>query len=361
MLLLRAAYCITQPVMLACVGLDSGVARGVRQADDRSIKEEGLDNLSEEELRSACRARGMRAPYGEGAAAFMRRQLAEWLDLSLNRRAPGSPTVLSLPAARAACAAAEALAARCQGAAELAAAAVARVHSDAAVPDAQADRRLRLAQGDPGRPAKQGARLPARMPPVQGTLGCIASLLAGCAVQRLAWRRPRGDSGADGGGGAAGAQVIEDVSLQAEGADDYERKLTQLRREEELIHEEAREAAAVLRADMPTLRTGEARWPRLRFHGLPCLMVAARVLGSALAVFRQLTRRVRAHRPRSRRRRRRRRRRWCARRPRRPWRRTRSWRAPARRRPSPSWPLPRRSACARSSGGRGDGRGDACV
>ncbi len=60
----------------------------VRQADDRSIKEEGLDNLSEEELRSACRARGMRAPFGEGAATFMRRQMAEWLDLSLNRRAP---------------------------------------------------------------------------------------------------------------------------------------------------------------------------------------------------------------------------------------------------------------------------------
>lgn len=32
-----------------------------------------------------CRARGMRAPFGEGAAPFMRRQLKEWLDLSLNR------------------------------------------------------------------------------------------------------------------------------------------------------------------------------------------------------------------------------------------------------------------------------------
>ena len=27
----------------------------------------------------------MRTPYGEGAVAFMRRQMAEWLDLSLNR------------------------------------------------------------------------------------------------------------------------------------------------------------------------------------------------------------------------------------------------------------------------------------
>ena len=67
----------------------------MRQADDRSIKEEGLDNLSEEELRSACRARGMRAPYGEGAAAFMRRQMAEWLDLSLNRRAAGRRCALN--------------------------------------------------------------------------------------------------------------------------------------------------------------------------------------------------------------------------------------------------------------------------
>lgn len=77
--------------------------------------------------------------------------------------------------------------------------------------------------------------------------------------------------GTDGGGGAARAQVIEDVSLQAEGADDYERKLTQLRREEELIHEEAREAAAVLRADMPTLRAGEARCPTMPWVGrAPC-------------------------------------------------------------------------------------------
>ena len=35
------------------------------------------------------RARGMRAPYGEGSAAFMREQLAEWLDWSLNRRGVG--------------------------------------------------------------------------------------------------------------------------------------------------------------------------------------------------------------------------------------------------------------------------------
>ena len=56
--------------------------------DDRLIKSEGIEALSEEELRQACRARGMRAPFGEGAVTFMRKQLKEWLDLSLNRRAP---------------------------------------------------------------------------------------------------------------------------------------------------------------------------------------------------------------------------------------------------------------------------------
>ncbi len=53
--------------------------------DDRMIKSEGLEALSEDELRQACRTRGMRAPFGEGALAFMRKQLKEWLDLSLNR------------------------------------------------------------------------------------------------------------------------------------------------------------------------------------------------------------------------------------------------------------------------------------
>lgn len=55
------------------------------QSDDRVIKEEGLDNLTDDELRGACRFRGMRTPYGEGAVTFMRKQLQEWLDLSLNR------------------------------------------------------------------------------------------------------------------------------------------------------------------------------------------------------------------------------------------------------------------------------------
>lgn len=58
----------------------------VRQADDRAIKAEGLENLTEGELREACRARGIRGNvFGEGAPAFMRRKLADWLELSLNR------------------------------------------------------------------------------------------------------------------------------------------------------------------------------------------------------------------------------------------------------------------------------------
>ena len=46
--------------------------------------------------RQVCRARGMRAPFGEGAMAFMRKQLKEWLDLSLNRCVLPVPVCLSL-------------------------------------------------------------------------------------------------------------------------------------------------------------------------------------------------------------------------------------------------------------------------
>lgn len=62
---------------------------GGMQRDDRAIQEEGVENLTDEELRSACRTRGMRAPFGEGAPAFMQRQLREWLDLSLHRCGDG--------------------------------------------------------------------------------------------------------------------------------------------------------------------------------------------------------------------------------------------------------------------------------
>lgn len=63
--------------------------------DDRDIQEEGIENLTEDELRQACRARGLRAPFGEGAVKFMRHQLDEWLDWSLNRSLPSSLLLLS--------------------------------------------------------------------------------------------------------------------------------------------------------------------------------------------------------------------------------------------------------------------------
>lgn len=76
------------------------------QVDDRAIKAEGLDSLTETELREACRARGMRCNvYGEGAPAALTKKLEQWLDLSLNRWALGHPGVLP--------AAADAAAARC--------------------------------------------------------------------------------------------------------------------------------------------------------------------------------------------------------------------------------------------------------
>jgi LETM1 and EF-hand domain-containing protein 1 len=63
--------------------------------DDFEIQEEGIEMLTEEELRQACRARGMRTPFGEGAEKFMRQQLEEWLDWSLNRSLPSSLLLLS--------------------------------------------------------------------------------------------------------------------------------------------------------------------------------------------------------------------------------------------------------------------------
>ncbi|KAG2489280.1 hypothetical protein HYH03_012300 [Edaphochlamys debaryana] len=63
--------------------------------DDYEIEREGLEFLTEDELRTACRARGMRAPFGEGAVAFMRRQLQDWLDLSLHRGLPSSLLLMS--------------------------------------------------------------------------------------------------------------------------------------------------------------------------------------------------------------------------------------------------------------------------
>jgi hypothetical protein len=43
--------------------------------DDRLIRAEGLDSLTDDELRSASKARGMKAAFGEGARDYMRRQM----------------------------------------------------------------------------------------------------------------------------------------------------------------------------------------------------------------------------------------------------------------------------------------------
>lgn len=43
--------------------------------DDVLIKSEGLDSLTVDELRAACKTRGLKAAYGEGAGTYMRKQM----------------------------------------------------------------------------------------------------------------------------------------------------------------------------------------------------------------------------------------------------------------------------------------------
>jgi hypothetical protein len=43
--------------------------------DDMLIKSEGLDSLTVDELRAACKTRGLKAAYGEGAGTYMRKQM----------------------------------------------------------------------------------------------------------------------------------------------------------------------------------------------------------------------------------------------------------------------------------------------
>lgn len=43
--------------------------------DDMLIKAEGLESLTDEELRTACKARGLKAAFGEGAGSYMRKQM----------------------------------------------------------------------------------------------------------------------------------------------------------------------------------------------------------------------------------------------------------------------------------------------
>ncbi|KAJ9176061.1 hypothetical protein P3X46_011411 [Hevea brasiliensis] len=60
--------------------------------DDKMIQAEGVESLSEPELRHACRDRGL---LGLLSVEEMRQQLRDWLDLSLNHSVPSSLLILS--------------------------------------------------------------------------------------------------------------------------------------------------------------------------------------------------------------------------------------------------------------------------
>ncbi|KAH9795321.1 Leucine zipper-EF-hand-containing transmembrane protein 1 [Citrus sinensis] len=60
--------------------------------DDKMIQAEGVESLSEAELRQACRDRGL---LGLLSVEEMRQQLRDWLDLSLNHSVPSSLLILS--------------------------------------------------------------------------------------------------------------------------------------------------------------------------------------------------------------------------------------------------------------------------
>ncbi|GMI93044.1 leucine zipper-EF-hand-containing transmembrane protein 1 [Hibiscus trionum] len=60
--------------------------------DDKLIQAEGVNSLSEAELREDCRERGM---LGTLSVEEMRQQLRDWLDLSLNHAVPSSLLILS--------------------------------------------------------------------------------------------------------------------------------------------------------------------------------------------------------------------------------------------------------------------------
>jgi LETM1 and EF-hand domain-containing protein 1, mitochondrial len=61
--------------------------------DDKLIDREGVDELTIEELQAACQARGMRSV--NLSESVLRRQLAQWLDLSLRENVPASIMILS--------------------------------------------------------------------------------------------------------------------------------------------------------------------------------------------------------------------------------------------------------------------------
>ena len=63
------------------------------EADDKLIQDEGIENLTTEELQGACRERGMRS-LGVSVER-LRSQLQQWLDLHLNKRIPSTILLVS--------------------------------------------------------------------------------------------------------------------------------------------------------------------------------------------------------------------------------------------------------------------------
>ena len=63
------------------------------KADDRLIASEGVSTLTYDELRAACRSRGMR--WDGESTNSMRKQLEDWLELSLGAALPSSLLILS--------------------------------------------------------------------------------------------------------------------------------------------------------------------------------------------------------------------------------------------------------------------------
>lgn len=82
---------ISLPLLLLPMLLpDSKCSPRLFLQDDLLIRSEGLDSLTDDELRSASKARGMKAAFGEGGRAYMTRQMqvnwvsAGWLHVCVS-------------------------------------------------------------------------------------------------------------------------------------------------------------------------------------------------------------------------------------------------------------------------------------
>ena len=83
-------------ISFSCSALLQSLRRKLRdiEFDDDMIAREGVDKLTLDEVRAACAERGMRAS-GAHTEAHYRRQLEQWLDLSLRQDIPASLLILS--------------------------------------------------------------------------------------------------------------------------------------------------------------------------------------------------------------------------------------------------------------------------